>query len=81
MNVNKGYMRYIWLSNLAGAQPSMEHQQYIYSLFGVAKSAAKSDFAGKEARVLSGMWMLPYIYVRISIASNAALLTPVKCYT
>ena len=47
----------------------------------MAKLAAKSHFAGEEARALSGMWILPYIYGRSTIASDAVLLTPVERYT
>jgi len=46
----------------------------------MAESAAKSDFVGEEARTLSGMWMLPYIHSRSTIASDTALLIPVKRY-
>jgi len=46
----------------------------------MAELAAKSDFIGEEARTLSGMWMLPYVHSRFIIASNTALLIPVKCY-
>jgi hypothetical protein len=38
----------------------------------MAESAAESRFGRQEARVPSGMWMLPYIHGRSSIASNAA---------
>jgi len=47
----------------------------------MAKSAAKSDFIGEEARALSGMWMLPHVHSRSTIASDTALLIPVKRYT
>lgn len=50
-------------------------------MFCVAESAAESDFTGEEARALSGMWMLPHIHSRSSIASNATLLTPAERYT
>ena len=39
------------------------------------------DLVGEEARALSGMWMLPHIHSRSSIASNATLLTPAERYT
>ena len=57
-----------------------QYQQYIYGSFYVAKSAAKSQFSRREARALSGMQILPYVHGRSIIASDAALLTPIKRY-
>ena len=47
----------------------------------VAESAAESDFVGEEARALIGIWMLPHVYSWFTIASDTALLTPIKYYT
>ena len=38
----------------------------------MAESAAESRFGRQEARALSGMWTLPHVHGRPSIASNAA---------
>ena len=46
----------------------------------VAESPAESDFVGEEARALIGMWMLPHVYDRSTIANDTALLTPVERY-